>query len=140
MSKQTPNNIEQQWETVTIGKKVSTSQLSQQQLLKQIQAGNVKKQIVEKQHAAKNTQHISDIDARKLETNEIGHHQTPSHNLSTQIQQARNAKNLTQTQLNLLCNFPKGTVNTYESGKAIINQNELNIMSKHLGVTLKKNS
>lgn len=131
---------DQDWKPVVISKKTAPSKMSQKQLLEQIKSGTVKKEIIEKQNGSKNTQHTSDIDPRTLEANEIGHHKTPSISLSTQIQQARIAKQLTQTQLNVLCNFPKGTVNSYESGKAIINSLELQTMSKHLGVTLKKNA
>lgn len=124
----------QDWATVNIGKSTKTP------LSQQIRNGTVKRDIVEKQGAAKNTQSSAEINARKLEENEIGHHPTPSHSLAIQIQQARTAKKMTQDQLNTACNFPKGTVSLYENGKAIVNNTQLQTMSKQLGVTLKKNA
>lgn len=138
--KTTTSNQNQDWKPVVLSKKKNPTNLTQTELVKQLKTGAVTREIKEKQGGSKNTQYVSDINARKLEENEIGRHQKPSHNLSTQIQQARNAKNLTQTQLNALCNFPKGTVANYENGSAIINSMELQAMSKHLGVILKKNA
>ncbi len=132
MSKHSNEKPTQDWTPVTIGKPKSVEQ--------QLKAGTLVKDIKEKQGAAKNTQTVSDINARKLEQEEIGHHKVPSHSLQIQIQQARTAKKLTQDQLNTLCCFPKGTVASYENGKAIINSQQLQTMSKHLGVTLKKNT
>lgn len=131
MSKHSADKPVQDWNTTTISKPKS--------LQDQIRAGTATRVIKEKQGAAKNTQNSIDVNARKLEQEEIGHLPTPSHALSIQIQQARTAKKLTQDQLNTLCNFPKGTVGTYENGKAIINSQHLQTMSKHLGVILKKN-
>lgn len=131
MSKRPPQ-ITQDWTPVVLTKPKSVEQ--------QLRDGTATKIIKDKQGAAKNTQVTSDISAKKLEENEIGHHQTPSRTLAIQIQQARTAKKITQEQLNTACNFPKGTVTLYENGKAIINSSELQTMSKHLGVTLKKNA
>lgn len=132
MSKNFGDVSGQDWQEVKIGKKKSIDQM--------VREGTLKKEIVEKQGAAKNSQITTgaDISARKMEEEEIGHHQTPSHNLSLQIQQARSSKKMTQTQLDALCNFPKGTVSSYERGTAIINSNHLQTMSRHLGVILKK--
>ena len=131
MSKHPPQ-FTQDWTPVVLTKPKSVEQ--------QLRDGTATKIIKDKQGAAKNTQVTSDISAKKLEENEIGHHQTPSRTLAIQIQQARTAKKITQEQLNIACNFPKGTVTLYENGKAIINSSELQTMSKHLGVTLKKNA
>lgn len=128
----------QDWTPVSINKAVKP--MTQQEVRVGVAKGALKKEIIGKEGAAKNTQIKSDIDARKIEESEIGHHQTPSHNLAIQIAQARNAKNFTQTQLNNLCNFPKGTVAGYENGKAIVDSVQLQAMSRQLGITLKKKS
>lgn len=131
MSKNSGQNSFQDWNNVVIGKKSIQTQLKE---------GTLKKEIVEKKGAAKNSQNLQPDNLRKIEKEEIGHLQTPSHSLSTQIQQARAAKKLTQDQLNNLCNFPKGTVASYEKGTIVTNPQHLQTMSRHLGIVLKKNA
>jgi ribosome-binding protein aMBF1 (putative translation factor) len=72
---------------------------------------------------------------KKIENNEIML-QTSTITLRKQIQQARTAKALTQDQLNAQCNFPKGTVQRYENGSAIVNNAHINKMSRILNVKL----
>jgi len=72
---------------------------------------------------------------KKIENNEIML-QTSSITLRKQIQQARAAKALTQDQLNVQCNFPKGTIQRYENGSAIVNNAHVNKMSRILNVKL----
>jgi putative transcription factor len=72
---------------------------------------------------------------KKIENNEIML-QTSSVTLRKQIQQARMAKALTQDQLNSQCNFPKGTVQRYENGSAIVNNAHISKMSRTLNVKL----
>lgn len=106
---------------------------------KQLKEGKITKDIVEKKDAGKNKQIlVPDINQKKIEQTEIGILPTVPHTLALQIQQARTARNMTQTQLNTNCNFKKGTVSDYESGKALINSEELQKMSKILGIVLKK--
>lgn len=102
---------------------------------KKVISGKVTK--VASQYGGKNTQQKSDIDERKLEDE---NYKLPyaSGELSKYIAQARQAKNMTQDQLDQACSFSKGTVKKYESKTAVVNNNELMKMSKVLGVTLKK--
>lgn len=60
--------------------------------------------------------------------------------LSRQIQQARCAKNppLSQKDLDKKCNFPSNTVRDYENGTATVIPDQLNILSRELGVQLKR--
>ena len=130
MSKQQPFQFTQDWKPVQLSKPKSVAQ--------GLKDGTLTKKIKEKEGAAKNTQTTTDISAAKLEENEIGRHKTSSRTLAMQIQQARLAKNLSQDDLNKKCNFPKGTVTSYENGKAIVNSTELRTMSTNLGINLKK--
>ncbi|ARF09707.1 helix-turn-helix protein [Indivirus ILV1] len=60
-----------------------------------------------------------------------------THNLQQQIQQARQSKNWTQKQLAQACNITESVVKNYESGKAVPAQQDLDKMSRALGVRLK---
>lgn len=60
-----------------------------------------------------------------------------THNLQQQIQQARQAKNWTQKELAQKCNLTESVIKTYESGKAIPSQSDIDKMSKALGARLK---
>lgn len=120
----------QDWKSVNVGSGPSVA--------KQLQQGTLKKAIVEKQGGSGNAQSASAVSAKKIEATEIGTLPTPSHDLSMQIQQARVAKKLTQVQLNQQCNFKKGTVADYECGKALRNPQELVMMSRVLGITLRE--
>lgn len=62
---------------------------------------------------------------------------TVSHKLQTQIQQARNQKGMTQKQLAVACNLQESVVRSYEQGTCIPNSQEMSVMSRILGVTLK---
>jgi len=76
----------------------------------------------------------------KLENEtEVFAHEHVSSELKRQIQQARLAKKLTQSQLAQLINEKPQIINEYESGKAIPNPQVLSKMSRVLGVTLRKN-
>ena len=61
---------------------------------------------------------------------------TSNHDLKTAIMKARQAKSLTQSQLDGKCNFKKNTVRDYENGTAIIVSKELTLMGRVLGVKL----
>jgi len=97
-----------------------------------------------KPHANKNIQHIPSVDARKIEkvlddvesTGAVI--QNVSYNLSIQIQQARQKKKWTRKDLANACSLTENTIRDYENGSCIPNQNEINKMSRVLGVQLKK--
>ncbi len=95
----------------------------------------------QKKHAAgSNKQHGGPVmDARKLEDEEAGVKlKTVSVDLKNQIQQARQAKGMTQKELAVKINEKQTVVAEYESGKAVIDPKILSKMSKALGVQLKK--
>lgn len=116
--------MEQDWTPVTIHAK---KQQKQQKSVIQSKPG-----------AGKNNNSTNDYNMRKIDETEIGSINHASLSLSNKIKDGRNAKNLTQEQLNTLCSFPKNTVSKYENGKATVNQTELNKMSKILGVKITK--
>jgi len=60
-----------------------------------------------------------------------------SNTLSLQLQQERQKKKMTQKQLALQCNLQENIIRNYENGTAVPNQQELNKLSKALGVSLK---
>jgi|SRR5579863_10468703 ribosome-binding protein aMBF1 (putative translation factor) len=61
---------------------------------------------------------------------------TSNHDLGTALQQARMTKNLTQTELDNRCSFPKNTVRDYENGTAKIVPDQLNKLNSVLSVKL----
>jgi putative transcription factor len=63
--------------------------------------------------------------------------QKVSNALKLQLQQARQNKGWTQRQLAQQCNLQENVIRNYESGTCIPNQQEINKMSKALGVSLK---
>jgi len=77
------------------------------------------------------------MSARKLEEDtESLKHETVSKDLKKSIQQARQAKNMTQKQLAQALVMDVKIVNEYESGKAIPNNAVIAKMEKALGVKL----
>ena len=60
-----------------------------------------------------------------------------THNLQQQLQKARQEKSMTQKELANKCNLTESTVKSYESGKAVPNQSDIDKMSKALGIRLK---
>merc|ERR1711907_857001 len=76
--------------------------------------------------------------ARKLdEADEAGHIEKVSLDLRIKIQQARMAKKMTQDQVAKAINEKKQTVNEYESGKAVPNQQVLGKLERILGAKLR---
>lgn len=94
---------------------------------------------VTKFNAAKNKNVVSDVNAKKLETEEVGKIETVSHSLSLQIQKARLNKKMTQKELAKKLNIPLNTIQNYENGKGVPKGPELQKIGNILGVTLKKN-
>jgi len=52
------------------------------------------------------------------------------------LQLARQAKKMSQSDLDKACAFPKNTVQNYENGTAVINPEQINKMNRVLGVKL----
>lgn len=110
--------------------------------------GPVQKDIVEKTGAAKNSQPSTSQDAKVLanlaNTDEIVVPLTASKAVGSQIRDARMSegnkqkKKLSQNDLDKLCGFPAKTVQKYENNTAIYNQQEVDKMSKILGMQIKK--
>jgi putative transcription factor len=93
-----------------------------------------------KYNAGKNIQKQQVTSARKIEEKvDDGDLTLPSvtRNLQLQIQQARQAKKMTQKQLAQASNLLETVVKSYENGSAIPNSQDLIKMGKVLGVTLK---
>lgn len=97
------------------------------------------KTLAKKYDGGKNKQSGSAVsDLRTIEDDKITKLPHADRSLALQIQQARTEKKMSQTDLNKACSLPANTVRDYENGSAIIKQNELTLMSKVLGVQLKK--
>jgi len=58
--------------------------------------------------------------------------------IGRQIQQGRMQKKMKQKDLALACNLQANTIQSYENGKAVPNHNDLNKISKVLGIKLKR--
>jgi len=120
----------QDWTTVVLGKK-------KKQAPKPGQPGY---QDIVVKSTQTNKQNKPQISSSKIEQKmEEGTFELPkvTHNLQQQLQQSRQAKNLTQKQLAQACNMTESVVKSYESGKAVPTQQDLDKMSKALGVRLK---
>lgn len=81
-------------------------------------------------------QHLTRIEKE----DDIGHVERVSSELKQQIIRARCEKKMTQADLAKKINEPMKTIQEYENGKAIPNNQILQKLSRALGVTLKKNS
>merc|ERR1712072_1040041 len=76
--------------------------------------------------------------ARKLDdADEAGHIEKVSLDLRLKIQQARMAKKMSQDQVAKAINEKKQTINEYESGKAVPNQQVLGKLERILGAKLR---
>jgi len=97
--------------------------------------------VSEKKHDGGTNHNTQSVNAKKIEEkHEEGDFSVPkvSHDLKMQIQQSRMAKKLTQQEFATACNLQVAIIKSYENGTAIPNQQQINAMSKVLGVTLKK--
>lgn len=130
----------QDWKQVVITGK-STKTLAQK-----ISEGTVKRDIVSKKDGGKNSQSMAATDVKILDTDDIVVPQITNRAVGEQIRDSRTSetnkqgKKLTQTQLDALCNFPSGTVQKYENNTAIYRQQEVDKMSKVLGVVIRKHA
>lgn len=87
------------------------------------------------EYKGKNTQSPHSTTLHKIENEEV----TLPHadiSLGRQIQVARTAKNMTQSDLDKACNFPANTTKSYENSQAIINPAFVTKMQNVLGVKL----
>jgi len=119
----------QDWTTVVLNKKNA----------KIIKSENTEKVI--NSYASKNTQKSVATPAYKIEEKVDGDdYQMPtiSHKLQMQIQQARQAKKMTQKQFAQACNMQQTIIRDYENGSIIPNQKDILKMSKVLGIVIKK--
>lgn len=115
----------QDWTVITLKKK------------KTIKNDNEPK-IINTHHTNQQKKHISN--ATKIEQKiEEGTYDLPkvTHNLQQQIQQARQSKNWTQKQLAQACNITESVIKSYEAGKAVPMQQDIDKMSRALSVRLK---
>lgn len=120
----------QDWTVVTLKKKTPTKKVGL--------TGTTDNLVMKSTHL--NKQNKSNSNASKIEQQiENDEFELPkvNHNLQLQLQQARQAKNMTQKQLAQAANLTESVVKSYETGKAVPSQNDINKMSKALGVTLK---
>eukprot|EP00002_Diphylleia_rotans_P009076 TRINITY_DN19090_c0_g1_i1.p1 TRINITY_DN19090_c0_g1~~TRINITY_DN19090_c0_g1_i1.p1 ORF type:complete len:133 (+),score=36.00 TRINITY_DN19090_c0_g1_i1:66-464(+) len=129
----------QDWNTVVLRKPTSNAPkpTSEKLATRALQTG-AQIETSKKFNGGKNKTHSSDLDSKKLdEENTELRHQHVSLNLGRSIQQARQAKNMTQKELAVLINEKQSVVNDYESGRAIPNSQIINKMEKALGKKLR---
>ena len=129
------------WDDVTIvgkrGPRAGTSLKSQADVVAAQKKG-LQVDTEKKFTAATNKNHAGPSNAVKLdnETEEL-RHQKLDLSVSKAIQQARNAKGLTQVQLAQLINEKQQIINEYEQAKVIPNQQILAKLERALGVKLR---
>lgn len=71
-----------------------------------------------------------------IDDNEIHPINISTKEIGLVIQNGRKQKNLSQKDLDKLCNFPPNTCQLYENGKAVIVTEQLNKIAKHLGIKI----
>ncbi len=97
--------------------------------------------VAKRYNAGTNKQNKDIVDQQKLDQdNENTKVERVSHNLKMQIQKARQSKGWSQKQLANNCNLHVSVIQSYEQGIAIPNNQHLMLMSRRLGVTLRKNN
>lgn len=74
---------------------------------------------------------INDYDPENIDVPVVS-----NRDLCIALQKARQNKNITQSELDKMCNFPKNTVRDYENGSAIIHVAQIMKMNTALGVKL----
>ncbi|XP_013417324.1 endothelial differentiation-related factor 1 [Lingula anatina] len=131
---------EADWDEVTYLRKRApkAGQLKSQQAINAAQRQGLQIETSKKFAAASNKQHSAAKNTAKLdrETEEL-HHEKVDRSMAQVIQQARQAKGLTQKDLATKINEKQQVVNEYESGKAIPNQQVISKLERALGVKLR---
>eukprot|EP00001_Collodictyon_triciliatum_P181632 32418_6 len=131
--------MSQDWNTVVIRKPTAkgAGPSSEQLATRAVQSG-IQIETTKKYGAGANQRPTTDLNTKKLdeETEEL-RHRTVSLDFSRKLQQARQAKGMTQKELATAINEPASTVNTYEAGKAIPNSQIISKMERVLGVKLR---
>ncbi|RWS32005.1 Endothelial differentiation-related factor 1-like protein [Leptotrombidium deliense] len=128
------------WDQVTYLRKKAPkpSQLKTTKAVNAAQRQGIPVETNKKFNAATNKQHSVSLNTAKLdrETEEL-HHDTVALDVSKIIQQARQAKGLTQKDLATKICEKIQVVTEYEAGKAIPNQQILAKMERALGIKLR---
>lgn len=128
------------WDEVTILRKRApkAGALRSQQAVNAAQRQGLDIETNKKWAAGGNKQHATTKNTTKLdqETDEL-HHDKVGLDLSKCVQQARQAKGMTQKELATKINEKPQIVNEYEAGKAIPNQVIISKMERALGVKLR---
>lgn len=131
---------ESDWDTVTYLRKrqPKASQLKSQQAINAAQRQGLAIETTKKFNAATNKQHKTTLNTSKLdrETEEL-HHEKVGLDIGKLIQQARQAKGMTQKDLATKINEKVQVINEYEAGKAIPNQVILAKVERVLGVRIR---
>jgi DNA-binding transcriptional regulator YiaG len=109
--------MEQDWEIVTIRKKASM---------------NTPLTSVKTHHTA-----ISAATKKIAEADEPFKTKSLSPESRQQLIQQRAALKMNQIQLNQLCGFPANTIRDIESGRVVPGQGQLNLINRHLKISVK---
>lgn len=117
----------QDWKPVILNKSRPPAIIEQQKLANK-----------KKLNSGKNSQSMQDINRRKLENDDSYKFSTVTHDLKTQIQQARQNKKMTQAELAQKCNLSLRIIQDYEKGIGVVNSAHLSKIGKILDVQLKK--
>lgn len=117
----------QDWTTVTIGKKKNPAKT----------VTNNSEPVISISHTNRQSNNVNSANIERKMENDTYELPKVSHNLQQQLQKARQNKSWTQKELAQKCNLTESVVKSYESGKAVPTQSDIDKMSKALGIRLK---
>ena len=132
---------DQDWKPVTWTKRVPTGAKAQDPKLvnEAMRKGGANVAVERKIHNQGNKHSQSIQNAAKIEEeSEVFHTKRVGNSFKSELQKARQAKGLTQSDLAKLINEKGTVINEYESGKAIPNGQVIQKLNRALGVTLPK--
>lgn len=128
------------WETVTVltKKNPKSGPVRSAQAINAAMRQGVPIETSKKWAGGQNKQHLASKDTAKLdrETDEL-HHETVPLTVAKAIQQARQAKGITQKDLATKINEKPNIITDYEAARAIPNQQILSKLERELGVKLR---
>lgn len=98
---------------------------------------NAERVTTERYGAAKNTKQVNDLNSKKLDDEELPQLKKVDFSLGKLISQTRTEKKWTRKELAQKINEKPAVLESYETGKAVPNQQILNKLERNLGIKLR---